>query len=116
MGSSSDFMTSGQLQSVLTSPAALSLINQVLLALAAGNVATPYVNKNPFTLKILTNKINVCRGKHCDDNTMNLVVDRLERKELSDLSTGSIILTKGNSHLPMQLLCECYQDFVENIW
>ena len=97
----SSLMASGQLQSILTSPAALSLINQLL--------ARPYVNKNPFTLKILTNKIKVCqscRGNYCDDNTMNLVVSRLERKELSDLSTGNKILTReSNSHYHCRLSC-----------
>ena len=74
---------------------------------------------NPFMLKFKTNSIKVCqayrKGYDGLNDTMGLVVDRAERRMISNVTTGVQFLGReSNSHYHCRLIClqtadSCFQ-------
>ena len=70
----------------------------------------PSPSNNPFVLKLKNNHIKVCQSCRLnyegENNTLDLLVSRAERRMISNLSTGTQFLGKEtNSHYHLKVSC-----------
>ena len=90
-------------------------------ALSPSLPGTANTNANPFILKFKTKQIKVCqacRKKYEGTNdTMGLVVARMEWRMVSNLITGAQFLGKeSNSHYHAHELSQAGKSFVQRKW